>query len=96
MFARWNHSWGNYMMNIQLNGHMQSRRYSSTYGYAPRCAQWDLNTRHSFTFDGFILEPSIGIENIFNQRDESPWNSNYATVTPGRALMATVTLKFNK
>lgn len=96
VFARWNHSWGNYMMNIQLNGHMQSRRYSSTYGYAPRCAQWDLNTRHSFTFDGFILEPSIGIENIFNQRDESPWNSNYATVTPGRALMATVTLKFNK
>lgn len=96
VFARWNHSWNHYMLNVQLNGHMQSRRYSSTYGYSPRCAQWDLNTRHTFMLDEFTLEPSLGIENIFNQRDESPWNSNFATINPGRSLVVSVTLKFNK
>lgn len=96
VFGRWNHSWGNYLLNVQLNGHMQSQRYSSTYGYSPACSQWDLNTRHTFTLDEFIIEPSIGIDNIFNQVDDSPWNSNFATITPGRSLVVSVCLKFNK
>lgn len=96
VFARWNHSWDKYLLNIQLNGHLQSRRYSSTYGYSPRCAQWDLTTRHSIMLDEFTLEPGLGIENIFNQRDTSPWNSNFATINPGRAVVLSMALKFNK
>lgn len=83
-----------YHLNVTINGHMQGRRYSSTYGYADGYSQWDINTRHTFTMARCILEPGIGIENVFNKRDTTPWNSNYSTITPGRAVVASVRLKF--
>lgn len=90
----WNHSWKDYYLNVNLNGHIQSRRYSSTYGYAPRYQQWDLNTRHTFILEKCILEPALGIENLFNQRDNSYWNSNFSTINPGRSLYVSFTLKY--
>lgn len=90
----WNHAWGDYYLNVNLNGHVQGRRYSSTYGYAPKYQQWDLNTRHTFIMQHFTLEPSVGIENLFNQRDTSYWNSNFSTINPGRTLYVSVALKF--
>ncbi|MCQ2238714.1 MAG: TonB-dependent receptor [Bacteroidaceae bacterium] len=90
----WNHNWGDYYLNVNLNGHIQGKRYSSTYGYAPRYQQWDLNTRHTFVMQHFTLEPSVGIENLFNQRDNSFWNSNFSTINPGRSLYVSVALKF--
>lgn len=94
--ARWDHNWGNYHMNVNLNGHIQSERWSSTYGYAPGYSQWDLNTTHTFYVEDFILEPGLGIENIFNERDTRPWNSNFSTVSPGRAVCVSLALKFRK
>lgn len=94
--ARWDHDWNNYHLNINLSGHIQGERYSSTYGYAPKYQQWDLNTRHTFNLDAFILEPGIGIENIFNKRDERPWNSNFSTINPGRAVYVSLAVKFKK
>lgn len=94
--ARWDHNWGNYHMNVNLNGHIQSERWSSTYGYAPGYSQWDLNTTHTFYVEDFILEPGLGIENIFNERDTRPWNSNFSTVNPGRAIYVSLALKFRK
>lgn len=90
----WNHNWGDYYLNVNLNGHIQGKRYSSTYGYAPRYQQWDLNTRHTFVMEHFTLEPSVGIENLFNQRDNSFWNSNFSTINPGRSVYVSVALKF--
>lgn len=92
--AAWDKTWGNYHLNVNLNGHMQGERYSSTYGYAPAYSQWDLNTRHTITLRQFVLEPGIGIENIFNKRDTSYWNSNFSTINPGRALYISLTAKF--
>lgn len=94
--ARWDHDWNNYHLNVNLNGHIQGERYSSTYGYAPKYQQWDLNTRHSFNLDAFILEPGIGIENLFNNRDDRPWNSNFSTINPGRAVYISLAVKFKK
>lgn len=94
--ARWDHNWGNYHLNVNLNGHIQSERWSSTYGYAPGYSQWDLNTTHTFYVEDFILEPGLGIENIFNERDTRPWNSNFSTVNPGRAVYVSLALKFRK
>lgn len=87
-------TWGKYHLNVAVNGHLQGERYSSTYGYAPGYSQWDLNTRHTFTLRQFILEPGIGIENIFNKRDSSYWTSNYSTVSPGRSYYVSLALKF--
>ena len=94
--VRWDHNWGNYHMNIDLNGHVQGERWSSTYGYAPGYSQWDLNTTHTFYVEDFILEPGIGVENILNERDTRPWNSNFSTVNPGRSVYVSLALKFRK
>lgn len=94
--ARWDHDWNNYHLNVNLSGHIQGEHYSSTYGYAPKYQQWDLNTRHTFNLDAFILEPGIGIENIFNKRDDRPWNSNFSTINPGRAVYVSLAVKFKK
>lgn len=92
--AAWDRTWGNYHLNAQINGHIQSRRFSSTYGYAPEYQQWDINTRHTFSLKQFTITPGIGIDNIFNKRDTSFWNSNFSTINPGRSVILSVTLKF--
>ena len=93
--ATWDKRWGTYHLNVNVNGHLQGRRYSSTYGYAPAYQQWDINTRHTFRLNHLVLEPGIGIENIFNKRDTSFWNSNFSTINPGRALYVSLALRFN-
>ena len=90
----WDRSWGMYHINASLNGHIQGRRYSSTYGYAPKYQQWDFSTRHSFYVKDLVLEPGLGVENIFNKRDTSFWNSNFSTINPGRAMFISFALKF--
>lgn len=92
--ASWDRTWKSYHLNITLNGHVQGKRYSSTYGYADGYGQWDLNTRHSFTLRQCVLEPGIGIENLFNQRDKSPWNSNFSTINPGRSAFISFAIKY--
>lgn len=94
--ALWSHQWDNYRMNINLNGRMQSRRYSQTYGYAPKFQIWNLNTTHTFNLGNFVLEPGAGIENIFNYKDDRPWNSNYATLTPGFSPYISLIVHFKK
>ena len=64
------------------------------YGYAPAYSQWDLNTKHTIALKNFTLEPGIGIENIFNKRDTSYWNSNFSTVNPGRAMVVSLKVKY--
>lgn len=94
VFASWDKTWGDYHLNVSLNGHIQGERYSSTYGYADGFGQWDLTTRHTFVLQHFTLEPGIGVENLFNQRDDSPWNSNYATINPGRSFIVSLRMKY--
>lgn len=87
-------TWNKYHLNVAVNGHVQGKRFSSTYGYADGYSQWDLNTRHTITMNQFVLEPGIGIENIFNEVDDSYWNSNYSTISPGRSFYVSLALKF--
>ena len=94
VLALWDKSWREHHFNITLSGHMQSRRYSTTYGYAKGYGQWNLNARHSFSLEHFRLEPSLGIDNLFNQRDTSYWNSNFATISPGRSFIVGLVLNF--
>ncbi len=92
--ASWDKTWHDYHLTVNLSGHIQGERYSSTYGYAPAYQQWDLNTRHIFTLDHFTIEPGVGVENIFNKRDTSYWNSNFSTINPGRTLYASLRLRW--
>lgn len=92
--AGWDKTWSNYHLSAKLNGHSQGERYSSTYGFAPKYQQWDLSTRHSVYLRQFTLEPGLGVENIFNKRDTSYWNSNFSTVHPGRCVYVSLALRF--
>lgn len=92
--ASWSNTWKKYTLNVDINGRVSSRRYSKTYGYAPAYQIWNLNTSHTFKFQSFELEPGIGVENIFNYIDDRPWNSNYATLNPGRALYGSLLIRF--
>lgn len=93
--AQWNKKWDNYKLNINFSGRVNGERYYEyDNSYAPSYALWDLNTYHTFEFGKFFLEPAIGIENIFNYTDNSPWSSNYATLSPGRSLYVSVAIRF--
>ncbi len=94
--ANYFHSWGNYGLNVNINGRLQSKTYYPDYEDAPGYGIWNLNTTHSF--DGLkhlYLEPSIGIDNIFDKVDRRIDSSNrkYALYSPGRMLVIGLKLK---
>ena len=94
--ANYYHSWGNYGLNVNVNGRLQSKTYYPDYEDAPGYGVWNLNTSHSF--DGLkhlYLEPSIGIDNIFDKVDRRIDSSNrkYALYSPGRMLVIGLKLK---
>ena len=93
VFAGWGRTWKNYRFCIDLNGHLQSRRWSTSYGWAPGFTQFDLHTTHTFYLKHVELIPGLGIENIFNTRDTRPWNSNFSTLHPGRCVLASFKIK---
>lgn len=91
--ASWDRAWHNYRLNVNVDGHIQGERYSSTYGYAPEYQQWDFNTTHRFAWRQFVLEAGLGVENVFNRRDTSFWNSNFSTTSPGRSVYVSMTIR---
>lgn len=92
--ARWLHRWKLYQLDINLNGRIQSKRYSESYDEAPAYSLWDLNTRHTFKLRHITLEPGLGIENVLDYKDDRPWNNNFATLTPGRTAYISLMVKF--
>ncbi len=92
----WTHMWNKYRLNVNFNGRIQGERYSVSYGYAPRFSLWNINTSHIFRLRNFLLEPSVGIENLFDYVDDRPFNNNYATLTPGRTCYVSLLLRFKR
>ena len=92
----WAHSWNNYKLNIDFNGRVNGERFSTTYGYAPRYSLWNLNTTHTFRTGDFVIEPGVGIENLFDYTDDRTYNSNYATLTPGRTYYVSLLVRFKQ
>ncbi|MBP3844173.1 MAG: TonB-dependent receptor, partial [Prevotella sp.] len=96
--ANYHHRWGHYSLHVNLNGKLQSKTYYTTYEDAPGFGVWNLHTVH--TFDGLkrmILQPSIGVDNIFDRVDcrIDSANRKYALYTPGRMLVVGLKVKFN-
>ena len=101
--ANWHQSWGWYDLHINLNGKLQSKTYYTSYEDAPGFGIWNLNTIHSFKLESLksvveSLEPSIGVENLFNRVDNRIDSSNrkYALYTPGRMLMVGLKVRFKQ
>lgn len=94
--ANWMREWKNYRLNVNLNSRLQSETYYTDMNARP-FQLWNLATSHLFTGSKkLIFEPGLGIDNIFNFRDEKTFGSKYATTSSGRTIYASLTLKFKK
>jgi outer membrane receptor for ferrienterochelin and colicins len=98
--ANYHHTWGKYGLNINLNGRLQSKTYyTGTYEDAPGYGIWNLHTTHTFDCTKWALvEPSIGIDNLFDKVDRRIDSSTrkYALYSPGRMLVVGLKLKFKQ
>lgn len=98
--ANYHHSWRKYALNVNLNGRLQSKTYyTGTYEDAPGFGIWNLNTTHSFNVvKGLFIQPSIGIDNLFDKVDRRIDSSTrkYALYSPGRMLVVGMKLKFKQ
>ncbi len=95
--ANYFHEWNNYGLNVNLNARFQSKTYYPDYEDAPGYGIWNLNTSHTFTgVKHVLIEPSLGIDNIFNKVDRRIDSSKrkYALYTPGRMVVVGLKLKF--
>ena len=98
--ANYHHTWGKYGLNINLNGRMQSKTYyTGTYEDAPGYGIWSLHTTHTFDCTRWaFVEPSIGIDNLFDKVDRRTDSSTrkYALYSPGRMLVLGLRMKFKQ
>jgi len=96
--ANYHHSWGKYGLNVNLNGRLQSKTYyTGSYEDAPGFGVWNLHTTHSFNLLKWAyLEPSIGVDNIFDKVDRRIDSSTrkYALYSPGRMLVVGLKVRF--
>lgn len=97
--GNYTHNWKDYILNLNLNGRFQSRRYhpGDEYGDAPGYGLWNFNVNNTFNgIKHFGLELGMGIDNIFNRYDNRPNGVNFSTLSPGRTAYISLALKFNK
>ena len=95
--ANYHHVWGKYGLNVNLNGRLQSKTYYPGYEDAPGFGIWNLHTTHSFDVAKWaFLEPSIGVDNIFDKVDRRIDSSQrkYALYSPGRMLVVGLKVRF--
>lgn len=99
VMANYVHTWWNkYTLNVNINGRMQGKTYYPGYEDAPGYGVWNLNTSHTIYVNKHItFEPSLGIDNIFNQVDNRiDWTDRrYANYSPGTAVVAGFKVKFD-
>ena len=98
--ANYHHLWGKYGLNVNLNGRLQSKTYyTGTYEDAPGFGIWNLHTTHVFDVAKWaILEPGIGVDNLFDKVDRRIDSSTrkYALYSPGRMLVVSLKVKFKQ
>ena len=98
--ANYHHTWGRYGLNVNLNGRLQSKTYyTGSYEDAPGFGVWNLHTTHSLdVLRWAYLEPSIGVDNIFNKVDRRIDSSTrkYALYSPGRMVVIGLKVRFMK
>jgi outer membrane receptor for ferrienterochelin and colicins len=95
--ANYYHSWGKYGLTVNVNGRLQSKTYyTGSYENAPGFGLWNLNTTHTFDVAKWArLEPSIGVDNIFDKVDRRIDSSTrkYALYSPGRMVVIGMKVK---
>ena len=91
----WNKSWKKYKLGVNLNGRYQSKKYYISEGNTKAYQIWRFNTSHSILdTKKWKIDANVGVDNIFDYVDQTPFGRNRGTTSPGRNLYASLTLKF--
>ncbi len=96
--ANWFKAFNKSDLNLNITAKIRSSRYEESQVAAPGYAQWNFTARYTLKFPKIYMnvEPSVGIENIFDKTDDRYYGYYYSTTSPGRVLWASVSLRFNK
>jgi len=93
----WSHAWRRYRLGVSLFGKYQSKRYYIEDGDGDPYHTWRLNTSHSLLkMKSWNLTLNLGVDNIFDYVDRTPFGRNRGTTTPGRTWYASIDIKFHK
>ena len=91
----WNHAWKKYKLDVTLFGRYQSTRFYITDGDGKSYQLWRLNTRHNvLKKKKWNLDINVGIDNIFDYVDRTPFGRHRGTTSPGRTWYASFIVKF--
>lgn len=95
--ATWTHRWGGYRLGIGLYGKFQSGRLYLSENDTEDFQTWRINTSHSLlNLRHWQLTGHLGIDNIFNYADRTPFGRNRGTTTPGRTVYCSLTATLGK
>ena len=88
------HSWKGYHLNANILGRFQDEKFFDD-GNAKAYNLWKFTTNHRFTSLGnFVFEAQLGVDNIFDYVDDSPYGSHYGTISPGRTVFFGLNINF--
>ena len=93
--ANYRYSWRRCRLNLNLNGRLQSKTYYPGYEDAPGYGLWNFNASLRLPLTPLTLEPSVGVDNLFNRVDRRIDSSlrKYALYSPGRMLVVGLKMK---
>lgn len=93
--ATWQHSWNCYRLMLGCYGKYQSTRHYIEDNNADGFQTWRINTAHSWLkLKSWTLTLNVGVDNLFDYADRTPFGRNRATSTPGRNFYASLLIKF--
>ncbi len=99
--ASWTHKWNKYKLNANLSGVYKSDKFyleeDFTKSYTKPYQLWRITTNHTFYhFKSCDVSAVIGVDNVFDFVDDSPYGSHYATLNPGRSYLIGLNIKYHK
>lgn len=93
--ATWRHSWKRYRLGLGVYGRYQSTRRYVEDNNASDFQTWRINTAHTLLgMKKWTLTLNVGVDNLFDYVDRTPFGRNRATTTPGRTFYASALVKF--
>lgn len=93
--ASWHHTWNRYRLGLAVYGRYQSVRRYVEDNDADAFQTWRINTAHTLLgMKKWTLTLNVGVDNLFNYVDRTPFGRNRATTTPGRTVYASALVKF--
>ncbi len=86
-----------YKLNVDLFGEYLSKKHYQYDGDGAAYQLWRLNTRHKvLDREHCSMDLNVGVDNIFDYVDTTPFGFHRGTNSPGRTLYGSIMIKFNK